>query len=148
MERSRFMLAPAGERLLAVWGPPTGNGHAHATPRWDAGRRQLWYGERLVKVLRNPARNQETILAAFDEDGWPPRIDDPLPVVPNIHPHERLHEAVRGLNTGRVSGLVEFRRDGTGAGVVWWCSSETHLERTCRGDTNPKRERGMTSYPR
>src|SRR5262249_44432444 len=47
-------------------------------PKWDADRRELWYGAVLCKRYRRPAPNQEKILAAFEEDGWPGRIDDPL----------------------------------------------------------------------
>jgi hypothetical protein len=36
----------------------------------------------VVKEFKLPAPNQETILTAFQEEGWPPRIDDPLPPVP------------------------------------------------------------------
>jgi hypothetical protein len=108
--KSCFVLAPAGERLL----PPIG-----AVPRWDRELRKLWYGVLLVKEYRNPAESQETILSAFEEDGWPPRIDDPLPVVGEINPTERLHEAIRGLNRAQRNRLLTFRRDGTGEGVVW-----------------------------
>jgi hypothetical protein len=72
-----------------------------------------------VKWYRAPAASQETILAAFQEDGWPGRIDDPLPWVDGLGPQERLHEAVKGLNRGQLARLLEFRRDGTGEGVTW-----------------------------
>jgi hypothetical protein len=121
--RTCFVLTPAGERLLSQ-----SNGHVATNsddqivamkPRWDADRRQLWYGGHLVKWYRVPAESQETILAAFEEDGWPPRIDDPLGQINGLDPHDRLHEAVKGLNRGQVSRLVVFRRDGTGEGVTW-----------------------------
>jgi hypothetical protein len=48
-------------------------------PAWDPARRELRWGDRLVKRFAVPALLQEVILAAFEEDGWPPRIDDPLP---------------------------------------------------------------------
>jgi hypothetical protein len=121
--RTCFVLTPAGERLLRQWdGPTTTNGAGGPpplVPRWDADRRQLWYGERLVKWYRVPAESQETILAAFEEDGWPPRIDDPLSPVDDQDPQERLHEAIKGLNRGQFQRLLVFRRDGTGEGVTW-----------------------------
>ena len=43
-------------------------------------------GDRVVKQFRVPAGNQELILAAFEEMGWPPHIDDPLPPVHDLDP--------------------------------------------------------------
>ena len=119
--RSCFVITEAGLRLLGASDVRTAvpAGPVPALPRWDGGRRQLWYAEALVKWYRVPAACQETILAAFQEDGWPPRIDDPLGQVNGYDPHERLHEAVKGLNRGQVQPLLMFRRDGTGEGVAW-----------------------------
>ena len=39
-------------------------------PRWDPECRELRCGADLVKRFREPALNQETILAAFEEAGW------------------------------------------------------------------------------
>jgi hypothetical protein len=107
-EQSRFVLTPAGERLLAA---------GVIRPRWDREQRQLWYGNVLVKSFRQPAASQETVLSAFEDDGWPPRIDDPLPPPPVGVPNERLHDAVRRLNCGQL--VLVFRRDGSGEGVTW-----------------------------
>jgi hypothetical protein len=119
--RSCFVLTPAGERYLL-----SRNGHSavgEATdrmiPRWDRETRQLWFAGRLVKVYCRPAESQETILMAFEEDGWPARIDDPLPRVPGVHSIDRLHEAVRRLNRSQLSRLLLFRRDGSGTGITW-----------------------------
>ena len=49
-----------------------------ARPRWDEERRELSFGPLLVKRYRQPARDQELILTAFAEEGWPPRMDDPI----------------------------------------------------------------------
>ena len=72
-----------------------------------------------MKLFRQPAESQEIILAAFEEEGWPRRIDDPLPPVAGKDSVERLHQAVMGLNRGQIARLLEFRRDGTGEGVEW-----------------------------
>ena len=119
--RSCFVITAAGLRLLGASDVRTAApaGPVPALPRWDGGRRQLWYAGALVKWYRVPAASQETILAAFQEDGWPPRIDDPLSMMNGCDPHERLHEAVKGLNRGQVRPLLVFRRDGTGEGVAW-----------------------------
>ena len=36
-------------------------------------------GSQIVKQYRVPSLSQEAILDAFEEEGWPPAIDDPLP---------------------------------------------------------------------
>jgi hypothetical protein len=74
--------------------------------------------ENLVKEYRQRAPNQETILDAFEEEGWPPRIDDPLPRSTRIDPKERLHEAIRRLNHQKARKIL-FSGDGTGEGVIW-----------------------------
>jgi hypothetical protein len=129
--RSSFLLTDAGARFLDHWQPslpstavPDAPSDSAATPslavpHWDNALRKLWYRGTLVKWYRVPAESQETILAAFQEENWPPRIDDPLGQVDGLDPHERLHEAVKGLNRGQVTRLMVFRRDGTGEGVMW-----------------------------
>ncbi len=89
-----------------------------AIPAWDGRCRQLWLGEVLVKEFRQLARNQEAILAAFQEEGWPPCIDDPLPGVAGQDASERLHNAIKRLNIQLVR-LLRFSTDGTGQGALW-----------------------------
>ncbi len=60
--------------------PPT----IQRIPHWDRDRQELRVGRVVVKRFKAPAANQETILAAFDEEGWPPRIDDPLSPCPDL----------------------------------------------------------------
>jgi hypothetical protein len=100
--------------------PPPWNGApgTGALPVWDHDRRELRLGEALVKLYRQPARNQERILAAFQEDGWPPRIDNPLSGSAEVSALDRLHEAVKKLNRQRRR-LLRFRSDGNGLGVQW-----------------------------
>ena len=88
-------------------------------PRWDHQRRQLRLGSRLVKEFKLPSRNQETVLMAFEEDGWPPRIDDPLPPVSHVDPRRRLHDTIKALNRKQKHGLIRFRGDGSGEGIRW-----------------------------
>ena len=45
----------------------------------DADRRGLHVVDSLVKHFKRSAVNQEILLAAFEEQGWPNRIDDPFP---------------------------------------------------------------------
>lgn len=99
--------------------PSAGESAVTRPPCWNAGRRELVWGDRLVKRYRVPAPNQERILCAFEEEGWPERIDDPLPVRRNIDPRTRLHDAINRLNRHQHQPLLSFRGDGTGMGVFW-----------------------------
>lgn len=88
-------------------------------PQWDAVRRELRVGEVVVKRFRGAAPNQTTILAAFEEEGWPERIDDPLPPDPYCSSSERLHDAIKNLNRNHLVPLLRFHGDGTGRGIRW-----------------------------
>ncbi|EMI22059.1 hypothetical protein RMSM_01018 [Rhodopirellula maiorica SM1] len=92
---------------------------ARSGPCWDAARHELRLGTQLIKRFRWPALNQETILTAFEEDGWPAKIDDPLSQKPDLDPKRRLADAIKCLNRNQESRLLRFRGDGTGEGVLW-----------------------------
>jgi hypothetical protein len=156
-ERSCFVLTAAGAAAARATvdgsrsadadgtGNGNGNGEPQQLPRWDADLRELWVGGKLLKRFPRRAPNQELILAAFQEQGWPPRIDDPLPPRGERHAHCCLHDTVIRLNrTLRRRGL-RFHGDGSGSGVRWeWaratrtrCAPHRHLtgarsRRNCR----------------
>lgn len=88
-------------------------------PKWLRDRRELRVNDRVVKQFKVPAPNQETILAAFEEEGWPYRIDDPLPPHSDQDPKRRLHDTINKLNRHQRHTLVHFRGDGTGRGICW-----------------------------
>jgi hypothetical protein len=88
-------------------------------PVWDSERHELRVGDLLIKRFKWPAINQVALLAAFQEEEWPARIDDPLPPRPEQDPKRRLHDTIKCLNRNQQSGLIHFRGDGTGEGVVW-----------------------------
>lgn len=88
-------------------------------PKWDEQRRQLRVGRALVKEFKLPSPNQETVLMAFEEEGWPPRIDDPLPPVAQLDPRRRLHDTIKALNRKQKHHLIRFRGDGSGEGIRW-----------------------------
>lgn len=98
--------------------------HKSDIPTWDPARRLLSYAGQTVKQFMRPAGNQELVLAAFEEEGWPPRIFDPLA------PHfaqdlkRRLGETIRSLNRGQANPLIRFRGDGTGEGIQWMPAAE------------------------
>ena len=91
----------------------------HLIPTWDSERHELRVGDELVKEFKWPATNQELILGTFEEDGWPPHVDDPLPPQPEQDSKRRLHDTIKCLNRNQKNRLLHFRGDGTGEGVVW-----------------------------
>ena len=92
---------------------------APGVPTWDAERRLLSFNGRTVKHFKWAAANQEAILAAFQEEGWPARIDDPLPPQPEQDPKRRLSDTIKCLNRKQRNDLIHFHGDGTGEGVIW-----------------------------
>tara|TARA_R110002073_G_scaffold27840_4_gene89106 strand:+ start:2301 stop:3068 length:768 start_codon:yes stop_codon:yes gene_type:complete len=88
-------------------------------PCWDAAARELRLASTIVKRFRVPARNQETILCVFEEEGWPECIDDPLPINSSIDPQTRLHDAINRLNRHQANPLLSFHGNGKGTGIAW-----------------------------
>jgi hypothetical protein len=87
-------------------------------PVWDAHRHVLTFNGQLVKQFKSPATNQELILSAFQEEGWPPRVDDPLSPT-ELDAKRRLSDAIRCLNRSQLRPLLRFRGDGSGQGILW-----------------------------
>ena len=46
------------------------------------------------EAVPQPARNQEAILAAFEESAWAYHVDDPIPPRGYTPPKLRLHSAI------------------------------------------------------
>ena len=67
-------------------------------PRWDPDRRELCLDDQVVKRFRVPCPNQEAVLCAFEEEGWPYHVDDPLPPQPGQNPKRRLSDTIKSLN--------------------------------------------------
>jgi hypothetical protein len=110
-------------KLDPVLPPQRANAKSPSTvnrPLWDGILRQLHWNGLLVKQFRLPATNQEAILEALEEDGWPPHVDDPLPPVEGLDPKVRLHDAIKSLNRNQINRLLTFRGDGSGQGVLWF----------------------------
>ncbi|MEO1527627.1 MAG: hypothetical protein AAFX06_19530 [Planctomycetota bacterium] len=91
-------------------------------PVWDPDKRELRLRDDVVKRFRQPSRNQELVLAAFQEDGWPSRIDDPLPMEIDRDPKERLQATIKSLNRHQIEKQIRFSGDGTGQAILWKCS--------------------------
>jgi hypothetical protein len=94
-------------------------GSSRLRPQWDEGKRELTVGGVLVKSFHQTSRNQSAILAAFEEEGWPMRIDDPLRQLGDVDPKERLRATIKSLNRHQQSQLLRFAADGTGEGIQW-----------------------------
>ena len=79
-------------------------------PVWDLTARCLRFRGEVCKQYRRPAKDQEKILAAFHEEGWPDAIDDPLPP-------GKLPTTVESLND-RLEH-IKFHLNGATTGVCW-----------------------------
>ena len=80
---------------------------------------ELRLGTEIVKRFTRPAPAQELILAAFQEEGWPPAIDDPLPAQFNQDPKRHLHYTIRNLNRGQKPLRIRFFINGNGETICW-----------------------------
>jgi hypothetical protein len=83
---------------------------ARVVPVWEETARRLLFRGQVCKQFRRPAKNQETVLAAFQEENWPNAIDDPLP-------DGKLARTVESLND-RLQH-IKFNLNGAGTGVSW-----------------------------
>ena len=97
----------------------TGKMNGSLRPVWDARLRELRIGGLLVKRFRVPADNQQTVLMVFEEEGWPMRIDDPLPLKPERGQRRAMHDTISSLNRHQANDLIRFSGDGSGEGIRW-----------------------------
>jgi len=88
-------------------------------PVWDNQRRMLFLNGQVVRRFRWMAANQQLILSAFQEEGWPVRIDDPLAPSASLVGKQRLSDTIKCLNRNQENHLLRFRGDGSGQGVLW-----------------------------
>jgi hypothetical protein len=88
-------------------------------PIYDPNERVFNWGRHLVKSFRQPARNQELILWAGQEMGWPNWFDDPLPRSAGRNPKKVLHDTIVDLSRRQLANWIRFKGDGTGRRVGW-----------------------------
>jgi hypothetical protein len=88
-------------------------------PVWCARNRTLVLNDRVVLCYPYRSPNQELVLTVFHEEGWPARIDDPLPFVRGSDAKQRIRDTVRALNAKQGERLIHFRSDGSGQSVAW-----------------------------
>ncbi len=133
-EKTCFVLTQAGARFLSDLTTRSSeldgvansvqarNGvdvHETLKPRWDRERQELRVGHVVVKRFKVPAVSQQTVLAAFEEEGWPPHIYDPLAQSPNQNHKRRLHDTINSLNRNQKHQLIHFSGNGNGEGICW-----------------------------
>jgi hypothetical protein len=88
-------------------------------PRWDPQKRQLWYGTVLVKQLKRLAPDQQLVLEAFQQAGWPEAISNPLAGETDAERRGRLRHVVKRLNRRRASDVLWFELARGGRGLRW-----------------------------
>ncbi|MEZ6098696.1 MAG: hypothetical protein R3E01_06965 [Pirellulaceae bacterium] len=97
-----------------------GDSPSECRPRWNRHDRELYYGDQLVKKFSVPAKNQELVLTAFEEEEWPQHIDSPLPPAKSGEAASvRLRDTIKRLNQGHQAKYVTFHGNGSGSQIVW-----------------------------
>ena len=73
----------------------------------------------MAKRFRRDAANQGAVLDAFEAQGWPVFIADPLERLAGLDAKARLRETVRCLNRRLAAGTIRFHSGGSEDGVRW-----------------------------
>lgn len=87
------------------------------TPRWIARTGELWFDGQVVRKIHNlkKATNIVPILNAFEENGWPPSVDDPVTgggdSVRRRHSVESLNDGLKKIRFSCVGDGESFRWD-------------------------------------
>jgi hypothetical protein len=117
-------------------------------PFWDPARRELSAEGGLIKAFRQPSRNQETVLAAFQEDCWAERIDDPLPRLGGTGIQEaktRLRKTVEHLNRAQYPTAISFSVAGNGQQVRWSFARHRRRGQLAIGFADAHRDSALTT---
>ncbi|MEQ8791702.1 MAG: hypothetical protein RIC55_35895 [Pirellulaceae bacterium] len=98
-------------------------------PVWDRQSRTLCYRGEVIRTYKTDnAASQFPILEAFQLEGWPEHILNPLGIGRKDAPgKDRLREALKALNSGISKGIISFHGDGTGDGVRWQTNLQENL---------------------
>jgi hypothetical protein len=111
------VLAPGNNAELAQW--RTSVRVAVELPCWNEATGELTLGGVLLKRLKVSAINQRCVLDVFQEEGWPERIDAPLPLSGEDDTQPYLGYTIRRLNSSLLRPLLRFCKDSTGEGIRW-----------------------------
>jgi hypothetical protein len=83
-------------------------------PRWDEQQRTLYFGEVLCRKFGKHAPDQEALLAAFEEAGWPELLRNaPLE-------GDSLACVIKRLNDSLENAPLRFRRGGVKKSACWY----------------------------
>ncbi len=130
-KRTCFVLTDAGEELLAGVRPlggvrlgaewpecdsPSDTSADAMLPQWDHDRLELRVGSTVLRQFKLPSADEERVLAAFEELGWPHRIGCPLSAGGE---YQRLVECVAALNWRQRQPLLHFGCSEQGLEVSW-----------------------------
>jgi hypothetical protein len=107
------------------------NSRPSAVPHWDEDARELRYLGQVVRVVKKPkqAHNIVGILRAFEDAGWPRRIDDPHRRKPSDQTRRR---DVENLNKRLLKPLLKFECDGNGTGFLWKKIAQPTAKKTAK----------------
>jgi hypothetical protein len=128
-----FVLTELGASLARAACPPPSRGDsitpsgqggdsaARETPVWESTQGELRFRGRLVRRFRNAASHQRAILDAFESQGWPERLKDPLPYPENrrINLKRRLRDTIKNLNRDHETRCLHFYAADAGRAVGW-----------------------------
>ena len=84
-------------------------------PYWDG--KVLYFNGRRLAVFKGAARVIGVVLNAFQEEGWPPFVYDPLDGGGDRR--VRLHNLVTNLNKKLGKSVMSFFVDRTGTRICW-----------------------------
>ena len=90
-----------------------------AVPHWDSATGELCWRGRVVKTFGQPAQAQRDLIAAFQANGWPRCLPNPLSCGAARSKKHRLQNTVKNLNRSLHKKTICFEMDGTGQGVRW-----------------------------
>jgi hypothetical protein len=91
------------------------------TPVWDSATGELRFLSCLVRRFRNAASDQRAVLDAFQRQGWPERVKDPLPHSgeEGLNVKKRLRDTVKNLNRDHEAPGMHFYATDAGRAVGW-----------------------------
>jgi hypothetical protein len=101
-------------------------------PKWNETLHELTCGRDIIKRFRQSSPNQEAILTAFEEAGWPSEISDPLPSVAGVKRKKRLQETIRSLNANQKHNFIQFTVGDSAHSVHWQWRVDKRTNRAVR----------------
>jgi len=107
-------------------------------PKFDKGRRVLTVHGKLVRQFYRDAENQIPILKAFQEQNWPPWIENPLGRPKPTDARHRLSDAVADLNEDQKEKLVRFWIEKGTQRIFWELIEEACDHRVVSTDARGK----------